>query len=237
MMSSCGRKKILIKSAFCGFYYLSQAPLTDILSIVNQNLFKAKKNTSKEYWELSLRQHPQDHNRCSLVSTDTTITSTFFFRPRNLCPMNEGAPPPPWIEPGPSRHLLNFSTFLCGGFWGWRLWMFSFANNTLINKLIVNQDRIMDRVRVGKRKVYLTLWISPKLILDQLIAWNESEVGFRRGPQTFNQCGPERTQQSPLQYSALFCPEVVACKLDEVSNNDLQCLDVPGIRLSFNQKL
>ena len=31
------------------------------------------------------------------------------------------------------------------------------ANNTLINKLIVNQDRIMDRVRVGKRKVYLTL--------------------------------------------------------------------------------
>ena len=95
----------------------------------------------------------------------------------------------------------------------------------------------MERVRVGKRKVYLTLWISPKLILDQLIAWNESEVGFRRGPQTFNQCGPERTQQSPLQYSALFCPEVVACKLDEVSNNDLQYVDVPGIRLSFNQKL
>lgn len=114
MMSSCGRKKILIKSAFCGFYYLSQAPLTDVLSMLNQTLFKAKKNTSKEYWELSLRQHPQDHNRCSLVSTDTTITSTFFFRPRNLCPMNEGAPPPPWIEPGPSRHLLNFSTFLCG---------------------------------------------------------------------------------------------------------------------------
>lgn len=147
-------------------------------------------------------------------------------------------PPSPLNRAGTIAALLKFFyLFFAVLFWGWRLWMFSFANNTLINKLIVNQDRIMDRVRVGKRKVYLTLWISPQLILDQLIAWNESEVGFRRGPQTFNQCGPERTQQSPLQHSALFCPEVVACKLDEVSNNDLQCLDVPGIRLSFNQKL
>ena len=111
MMSSCGRKKILIKSAFCGFYYLSQAPLTDVLSILNQNLFKAKKNTSKEYWELSLRQHPQDHNRCSLVSADTTITSTFFFRPRNLCPMNESAPPSPLNGVGTIAALIKFFYF------------------------------------------------------------------------------------------------------------------------------
>ena len=48
------------------------------------------------------------------------------------------------------------------------------------------------------------MWISPNLFLDQLNAWNWSEIGLRRGPQTFIQCCQEKIQQSPLQYSALF---------------------------------
>ena len=48
------------------------------------------------------------------------------------------------------------------------------------------------------------IWISPKLFLDQLIAWNKSEVGFQTGPQVFVECCQERIQQSPLKYSALF---------------------------------
>ena len=43
------KEKDLNQISVFGFYYLSQAPLTDVLSILNQNLFKAKKNTSKEY--------------------------------------------------------------------------------------------------------------------------------------------------------------------------------------------
>ena len=34
------------------------------------------------------------------------------------------------------------------------------------------------------------MWISPKLFLDQLNAWNLSEVGFRSGPQNFIRCYP-----------------------------------------------
>ena len=48
------------------------------------------------------------------------------------------------------------------------------------------------------------MWISPKLFLDQLNAWNWSENGLRIGPQTFIQCCQEKIQQSPLQYSVLF---------------------------------
>ena len=48
------------------------------------------------------------------------------------------------------------------------------------------------------------IWFSKKLFLDQINAWNLSEVAFRSGPQTFIQSRQKNSPVSNLKNTAEY---------------------------------
>ena len=74
----------------------------------------------------------------------------------------------------------------------------------------------------------------PKSCLDQLKAWNLSEVCFSRDPKTFIQCCQGRIQHPVvIKIFGIVFFEAVPRKLHDVSNNWSECADVSGFRLSY----
>ena len=95
-----------------------------------------------------------------------------------------------------------------------------------ISVLIVNVIKAVDALLAT---IQWDLWMSTELFLDQLNAWNWSEVGFRKSPQTLALSRGNLTVVITIFF--IVCFEAVVHRVGNVSNNRLKCADFSGIRL------